>query len=145
MRAGPNTLTQIDEAGRSGNMSASGTCSFDKINGEKIGNATSVRVQDPADFSVSGWVVDKREMVRPQAVLRLREVNGGAWEIGVGPGTGRGDVGRYLKKEELKDAGFEVKTDLSSLPSGEYALSLNYYSGDRRVACDKGLSILIGG
>lgn len=144
--AGPTTLTEIDEAARSAEMSASGLCNFDTINGQRIGDATSVRVQDPAAFSVSGWLVEKREMLRPQGVLRLQEVNGGrAWEIGVGPGTSRGDVGRHLKKEELKDAGFEVQSDLSSLPAGEYVLSLNHYSGDRRVACDKGRRILLGG
>lgn len=142
----PTTLTEVDEAGRSVEMSASGMCSVDKINGEMIGDVTSVRVQNPANFSVSGWLVDKREMVRPQGVLRLQQANGGrAWDIGIGAGTSRGDVGRYLKKEELKDAGFEVQADLSALPPGEYALSLNYKSGDRRVVCDKGRRILIGG
>lgn len=143
---GPTTLTEIDEAGRTAEMSPSGMCSFDKINGEAIGAAPLVRVQDAAGFSVSGWLVDQREMVRPQGVLRLQQVDAGrAWEISVGPGTGRGDVGRYLKKDELKDAGFHVQADLSSLPSGEYALSLNHYSGARRVACDKGRKILLGG
>lgn len=140
----PMTLTELDDAAKSVKTSATGMCRFDKINGEPIGDATSVIVRTPAEFSVAGWLVDKEQMVRPEGVLRLQEVNGTrAWEISVGPGTSRGDVGRYLKQEALKNAGFEVKVDISSLPAGEYALTLDYYAGDRRVVCDKGKKIRI--
>ena len=144
-RVAPITLTEIDEAELAIDMSASGMCSFDKINGVSISDGETVHVQNPADFSVSGWLVDKREMVRPQGALRIQQVSGmRAWEISAGPGTGRGDVGRYLKTEGLKDAGFEVKADLGALPPGEYSLSLNHYSGDRRIVCDKGKRISVG-
>lgn len=145
-RGAPAPLKELDAAARSAETAVSGMCSFDKINGEGFGDTPTVRVQQPSDFSVSGWLVDKRGMVRPQGVLRFQEVNGArAWEIGIGPGTGRGDVGRYLKQPELKNAGFQVHADLSSLPPGEYSLSLNHYSGEQRVTCDKGKKILIGG
>ncbi len=127
-------------------MPASGMCSFDKINGEKVSAQSPVQVQNASDFTVSGWVVERETMTRPQAVLRLQAVNGGrAWEIGVGPGTSRGDVGRHLKVEGLRDAGFEVSMDLSALDPGEYVLSLNHHSGNRRVTCDKGTRIVVGG
>ncbi len=144
-QAGPTTLTEIDEASRTASMPASGMCNIDKINGEKAGAESPVRVQNASDFTVSGWVVERGSMTRPQAVLRLQEVNGGrAWEIGVGPGTSRGDVGRHLKVEGLRDAGFEVQMDLSAVPPGEYALSLNHYSGGHQFTCDKGARIIVG-
>lgn len=140
----PDTLVELDEGARSAGSRESGLCSFDKLNEERFVTGTPGTVSDPAAFSVSGWVGDKRTMSRPDATLRITQVSGGrAWEIDAGPGTGRQDVARHFESDGLRDAGFEVAADLTALPSGEYALSMTHKDGATLVSCDKGARIVI--
>jgi hypothetical protein len=143
---GPSVLTELDDAARSTATTASGLCSFDKIDGQRVSANSTTVVGDPVAFVVSGWVGDKSTMTRPVANLRITQADGTRdWEIMAGPPRGRGDVARHFDNEGLKDAGFEVAVDLSALPPGDYGLSVIHENGGRRFLCDKGARIRIAG
>ena len=143
----PVVLTELNSQQLGAALTASGMCSLDSLDGQNFVSGQTVSLPDPSMARFRGWVADKGTMMRPASpALRVEAADGlRAWEIGVGKSVNRGDVARHFKVDALKASGFDLTADLSTLPPGEYALTLVHEARGKRMACDKGRRIRIGG
>lgn len=142
----PTTLTALDDASRTVSIERTGMCSFDSIDGVKVERNTVVRLQNPGNTKIGGWVADQATMSHPEdARLRLENADrSGVWEIGFGAPVSRLDVAQYYKTKALSESGFSLTADLSSLPVGVYRLSAVHASNGRPLMC-VGPQVEVGG
>jgi len=120
-----------------------GKCNIEYVNDEFM-TSTSV-VKKSAPLRLKGWAMDYENSRLPEVVVisfsGKENTNFYAFSE---YGMERPDVMEYFSTEEhLVSSGYETNINLSTLPEGEYALTLIMKLADDVYICDNGRTIIL--
>ncbi|MFV3306069.1 hypothetical protein ACNFBT_12385 [Pseudomonas sp. NY15181] len=122
-----------DEAEAVAVITSTHTCHLDLINGNQ---ETLVRLT-PGQLSMRGWAFDRGTMTAPSNVeVVLKDSQGNAYNFPGSKRDERPDVAKAYKKEDIRNAGFQLVADASALPHGIYSIMVKMSEGKRTVQCD---------
>jgi hypothetical protein len=122
-----------DESETAAIITSTNTCHLDQISG----SAERVVRMAPGQMNISGWAFDISTLTTPtNVVVILKDTQGNVFNF---PGSKRGarpDVAKAFKQDAIKNAGFQLVADASSLPLGIYGISVKMSEGKRTVQCE---------
>lgn len=117
--------------------SPSSLCNLDGV-GESTFSSGPIAVNPVSPVLLHGWVgMDGATPESPESVLvRFSSLEGpSSWGVDAPVNGRREDVARARNAPGLRNSGLNVVLNLSSLPPGNYRVSLEYGTGPR-YACD---------
>ncbi|QGZ60817.1 glycosyltransferase family 87 protein [Paraburkholderia acidisoli] len=120
-----------------------GICSIDMLNNRGYVGVPTVSTRDT--ISLTGWAIDAKNVRLPDAVfIRLESSNGKSYFANAKLGLYRPDIPEGLKlPSTLADAGYEARTNLSSLTPGQYGISVIVQSGNQGFVCAAKQTIMV--
>lgn len=122
-----------DEAETLAVTTSTDTCHLDFINGSQ---ERLVQLA-PGRMDIRGWAFDKNTMTTPQNVeVVFKDTQGNAFNFPGGKRGERPDVAKAYNQEKVKNAGFRLVADASTLPQGIYSIMVNMSEGKRTVQCN---------
>ena len=112
---------------------AGGACNIDSING-KPRSPASVPVSGA--LTVHGWAaIDPKNGVVPDAVVVVLKGSDGGERFALAVRDPREDVAKFFGQAKLRDAGFILKADLSTL-KGAYEIGVIQIFEGKTYACN---------
>ncbi|MFJ3053737.1 hypothetical protein [Pseudomonas nitroreducens] len=122
-----------DEAETAAVTTSTHTCHLDQINGSQESVVRTV----PGQLNMRGWAFDRSTLTTPQDVeIVLKDTQGNVFNFPDGKRGPRPDVAKAFKQDAIKNAGFQLIADTSSLPLGIYGISVKMSEGKRTVQCE---------
>jgi len=104
-------------------MDTGGKVFIDGLNKNKI--ETIVNIKNEDGFDINGWAFDDKTNTTPETIfIELAPVKDGDKYYIEAKRLEREDVAKYFNKPEIKKAGFIIKADIKSVPSGEYEINI---------------------
>jgi hypothetical protein len=113
-------------------------CNVERLNKQPLDAA--VRVQRADTISLSGWVVDRHAQRVPTHVFVVLQPVGAPapFYVPAPARFARDDIAAARQNPSYREAGFRAVLDPSSLPAGEYVVSLLFLGDGAAYSCDKG-------
>jgi len=122
---------------------AGGNCNIEMINGKVMGNIV-YDISKNSQLKLAGWAMDNEKTRLPKStIIRFTNSNNIHYYARAQSGLIRDDVRKYFNlTDRVKRSGFELITNTSDLPKGEYKLTVIELFADATILiCNNGRKI----
>jgi hypothetical protein len=110
-------------AGKS--ITSGGTGFAEALNSKRINDIKVVDVKSEDGFEIAGWAVNGSTKSVPETIIiELTPVKGGDNFYATAYRSYRDDIAKSANVPAYKKAGFMMKTDIKSVPPGEYDINI---------------------
>lgn len=119
-------------------------CAIERVNGEKPISNQPIVIAAGAALAFNGWTSDA-ELRSPTRFLFVLDDGDHAYALNGTTGRQRTDVSSALQSEGAVQAGFYVKSVLTDVPPGTYALKVLGEAGSQYSVCTTPASLAVDG
>lgn len=100
-----------------------GKVNLDAVNKSQPSAIITLKSED--GFNINGWAIDQKTKSAPPLVfVELAQANGGEKYYAAATRSDRGDLVKTFNAPGYKKSGYNLKGDITSLPSGEYLINI---------------------
>lgn len=100
-----------------------GKVNLDALNKNSADATITVKSED--GFDINGWAFDDKSKTAPELVfIELASVKGGEKYYAAANRSDRGDLATTFKVPAYKNAGYNLKADVTAVPAGEYQINI---------------------